>query len=158
MGKTSYAGGRRQYRLEPGRIKQLCSRFGVPLPQNGQNGKTVNGNKTGAEKPRSEPKTGDSTVSAVSTVLWDMPADNDTKQSTGDPESDTSDEDERAAIMADEAPGADALWADLAALPAMVLDDRASRTDDPEIKRRLLALAREKRKEDGQVDTAEGEA
>lgn len=36
------------------------------------------------------------------------------------------------------------MWAELATMPPNVLKDRASRTDDPETKRRLLALARRK--------------
>lgn len=61
----------------------------------------------------------------------------------------------------------DAFWAELANMPPAVLRDRASRTDDPETKRRLLDLARKKRKGDNsdragreaiQAVEAEGEA
>lgn len=78
-----------------------------------------------------------------------------------DPEPNRSNELERTVIRVvegDEASGADALWAELATLPPVVLKDRASRTDDPETKRRLLSLARKKRKGEGQVDTAGDEA
>lgn len=53
---------------------------------------------------------------------------------------DTSDRDEREAIQV--AKSAKAMWAELATMPPNVLKDCASRTDDPETKRRLLALAR----------------
>ena len=43
----------------------------------------------------------------------------------------------RQAVESDEA-----MWAELATMPPNVLKDRASHTDDPETKRRLLALAR----------------
>ena len=55
---------------------------------------------------------------------------------------DDSDRLEREAIQAAES--AEAMWAELATMPPNVLKDRASRTDDPETKRRLLALAQRK--------------
>ncbi len=53
---------------------------------------------------------------------------------------DPSDADEREAIQKVESD--EAMWAELATMPPNVLKDRASHTDDPETKRRLLALAR----------------
>ena len=56
------------------------------------------------------------------------------------------------AVEADEASAADVMWAKLATLPPAMLKDRASRTDDPEIKRQLIALAQRRPAPDRSVE------